>query len=90
MKLKRPKIDPSDLRVRADREDGTIWITHEKFLQPIRPLKDVTSEVLLALCADLNADGVTREIERTVRFNDGMVCRILVEMVDDGPEPPAL
>ena len=86
MKIKRPKIDPDDLRIRANRDDGTLWITHEKFLQPIRPLKDVTNEVLLALCADLNADGVTDVVERSIKFNDGFHCLITVEVVKDEPD----
>lgn len=84
MKLKRPKIDPADLHLRAKPDDGTIWITHEKFLEPVRPLKDITNEVLLALCADLSADGVTTTLERSVSFSDGMRCLITVEMVS-GP-----
>lgn len=83
MKIKRPKITPDELRVRVNRDDGTIWITHEKFMTPIRPLKDVTNDILIALCADLNADGQTQEVERSVRFNDGFECLITVKMVKD-------
>ena len=84
MKIKRPKIDPADLHIRANREDGTIWITQEKFFEAVRPLKDVTNEILIALCADLNADGVTTTVERSIKFNDGFECLITVEMVSRG------
>lgn len=74
-------MNPKKLRVRANRDDGTIWLTEENYRKPIRPVRDVTQDVLLALCADLSADGVTQEIERSVKFNDGMECLITVKMV---------
>lgn len=76
-------LNPKHFHVRTKPADGTIWITHEKYRQPIIPIKDVTNDVLLALCADLSADGVTRTVEREVRFNDGWVCKVTVETIKD-------
>lgn len=73
-------MNPKHFHIRAKAEDGTIWVTHEKFGGPIRPLRDVTNEVLLALCADLSADGVAQRVERDVKFNDGFTCRVTVEV----------
>lgn len=84
MKIKPPPLKAKHLYVRSKPEDGTIWITHEPNLRgPIRPVKDITNEILIALCAELNADGVTRVVERSVKFNDGFECRITVEMIKD-------
>jgi hypothetical protein len=46
------------------------------------PIKDITNDVLLCLCADLSAGGETKVVERSVKFNDGFVCKITVEIVD--------
>lgn len=82
--MKMPTVKPKHLYVRAKPEDGSIWITHEPSLKgPIRPVKDITNEILVALCAELNADGVTQVLERSVRFNDGFECKITVEMIKD-------
>jgi len=75
--------NPKHLFLRANRDDGTIWITYERFREPIRPVKDVTNEVLLALCADLSADGVTQTIEREVKFSDGWNCKVTVEVMKE-------
>lgn len=76
-------LNPKHFRIRTKAEDGTIWLTHEKYLQAVRPIRDVTSEVLLALCADLSADGVTQTVERDVKFADGWACKITVEVVKE-------
>ena len=74
-------LNPKHFHLRAKAEDGTVWLTHEKYLHPIVPIKDVTSDVLLCLCADLSAGGETKVVERSVRFNDGFVCKITVEVI---------
>lgn len=74
-------LNPKHFHVRAKADDGSIWLTHEKYREPVRPIKDITNDILLCLCADLSADGVTNKVERGVRFNDGMECHITVEMV---------
>lgn len=76
-------LNPKHFYVRVKPEDGTIWITHEKYRDPIKPIKDVTNDVLLALCADLSAANMPfGMIERSVKFSDGMVCKITVEMIE--------
>lgn len=76
-------LNPKHFHVRAKAEDGAIWLTHEKHLQPIIPIKDVTNDVLLCLCADLSAGGETQRVERSVKFSDGFSCNIIVEVVED-------
>lgn len=76
-------MNPKHLSVRAKSDDGTIWITEERYRKPIKPLKDVTNDVMLALCADLSSDNETHEVERDIRFSDGMVCRITVTMLEE-------
>lgn len=74
-------LNPKHFHIRAKAEDGTVWLTHEKYRQAIIPIKDITNDVLLALCADLSADGVTQIVEREVRFTDGFTCKVTVEVV---------
>lgn len=76
-------LNPKHFHLRAKAEDGTIWLTHEKFRQAIVPIKDVTNDVLFCLCADLSADGQTQTVERSIKFNDGFTCKITVEVVRD-------
>lgn len=74
-------LNPKHFHIRAKAEDGAVWLTHEKYRQAIIPIKDITNDVLLALCADLSADGVTQIVEREVRFTDGFTCKVTVEVV---------
>jgi hypothetical protein len=76
-------LNPKHFHIRAKAEDGTVWLIHEKWHHPIVPIKDITNEVLLCLCADLSAGGETQLVERSVRFSDGFVCKITVEVVAD-------
>lgn len=77
-------LNPKHFHVRAKPDDGSIWLTHEKHLHPVKAIKDVTHDVLLCLCADLSADSQTKTVERSVRFSDGFTCRITVEVMNDG------
>jgi hypothetical protein len=79
-------LNPKHFHLRTNAEDGTIWLTREKYLHPLIRVKDVTHDVLLCLCADLSAGGETQVVERSVKFNDGFVCKITVEVVQDVPE----
>jgi hypothetical protein len=79
-------LNPKHFHIRAKAEDGTIWLTHEKYLRPIVPIKDMTNDILLCLCADLSAGSETQMVERSVRFSDGFVCKITVEVVRDVTE----
>jgi uncharacterized protein (DUF849 family) len=76
-------LNPKHFHVRTKPEDGTVWLTHEKYREAVIPIKDVTNDVLLALCADLSADGVTKTIERSVKFSDGWSCKITVEVINE-------
>lgn len=74
-------LNPKHFHVRVKPLDGTIWMTWEKHLNPMVPIKDVTNDVLLALCADVTADnGLTDRVERSVKFTDGTRCKITVEI----------
>lgn len=79
-------MKPAHYHVRVKPEDGTIWLTLEKPRERIRPIKDITYDVMFALCADLSADGATKEVERTIRFNDGMTCRIVVSIEESSDD----
>jgi len=79
-------VKPAHYHVRVKPEDGTIWLTLEKPRERIRPIKDVTHDIMFALCADLSADGATKEVERTIRFNDGMTCRIVVSIEESSDD----
>lgn len=76
-------LNPKHFNIRTKPEDGTVWLTHEKYRQAIIPIKDVTNDVLLCLCADLSADGQTRQVERSIKFNDGFACKITVEVINE-------
>lgn len=73
-------LNPKHFHVRVKPADGTIWLTHEKFRQVVAPIKDITNDVLFALCADLSADDEAKAVERSIQFADGMRCKITVEM----------
>jgi hypothetical protein len=77
-------LNPRHFRVRAKREDGTLWLTHEKVGDPVRPVRDITSEVLLSLCADLNGVDGTDKVERSVKFSDGFECIVTVQVISRG------
>ena len=76
-------LNPRHFRIRVKPTDGTLWLTHEKVGDPVRPVRDVTNEVLLALCSDLNAGGETQRVERSVVFSDGFRCKVTVEVEQD-------
>lgn len=76
-------LNPKHFHVRTKPEDGTIWLTHEKYRQAIIPIKDVTNDILFCLCSDLSADGVTQVVERSIRFSDGLACKVTVEVIKD-------
>lgn len=73
-------MKPNQLELRVDPADGQIYAVHVQRGKPIRKIKNITDDVLLCLCADLSADNVSKEVERSIKFNDGMICRIVVEM----------
>lgn len=76
-------LNPKHFHIRTKPEDGSIWLTHEKYRQAIIPIKDVTNDVLLCLCADLSADNATQTVERSIKFSDGFSCKITVEVIKE-------
>lgn len=64
------------LSVRTDRATGDLWLWNER---DKRRVKNITNDVLLALCADLFAEDGTTSMSREVRFADGAAARITVE-----------
>lgn len=74
-------LNPKHFHIRAKAQDGTIWLTHEKYREVIIPIKDVTQDILLALCADLSGnEDKAQSTEREIIFNDGWSCKVTVEM----------
>lgn len=73
-----------DFMLNVDPKDGSIWLVHCKLGQPRKRIREMTDEILLALCADLSAaldeDNSIKSVERSVRFNDGMECKINVHL----------
>ena len=72
-------MNPKHFSVRMDRETGEIWLTIEKFAQPVKRVKIITSDVVLALAADIVAVEDTRSACRDIKFSDGAHIRLLVQ-----------
>jgi hypothetical protein len=68
-----------DYRIRVDRRTGEFFLTLEKRNQPMKRLANITEEILLCLCADINADGEGIGTIREIKFDDGSVVRLTVE-----------
>ncbi|KMS60009.1 hypothetical protein V474_07975 [Novosphingobium barchaimii LL02] len=73
-------MKPNQLELRVDPADGRIFAVHIQRGKPVRKIKDLTDEISLCLCADLSADNVSKVVERSIQFSDGMVCEISVRM----------
>lgn len=82
-------MNPKHVGVRLDRETGDIWLTEERFRKPIKKVANITSNVLLALCADLIAVDSTEEVTRDVKFPDGFEARITIKLIRDA-DPPSV
>lgn len=76
-------MKPQHLQIRADREDGSLWIALAKPRERIRRLKDVTAEVLFALCADVSHGDapIGTVVDRDIKFADGTRCRVSVTIL---------
>lgn len=83
-------MKPQHLQVRADREDGTLWIAHAKPRERVRRLKDVTAEVLFALCADVSHGDAPAGtvVDRDIKFADGTRCRVSVTILPPEDQNP--
>lgn len=76
-------MKPANLNIRMDPSSGDIWLTEERRNDPrIKRIKNVTQDVLMALCADVTAQDGTKSVSRDIRFSDGMAIRITVEEID--------
>lgn len=77
-------MNPKHFSVRMDRQTGEIWLTIEKFAQPVKRVKIITSDVVLALAADIVAIEDTRSACRDIKFSDGTHIRLLVQDLSYG------
>lgn len=80
-------MNPKHLYLNVDPADGRIWLVMAKPSHPRKRIKELSDEILLCLCADISAsvDEGCKAIERTVKFQDGMECKVSVELV----KPPS-
>lgn len=76
-------MNPRNLSVRVDRDTGDLWLTEEKYRQPIRKVANITAPVLLALSAELTAEDGSDSLTRDVRFSDGTAIRVTVQMIGE-------
>ncbi len=79
-------MNPKHLSVRMDRETGQLWLTEEKYRQPIKKIANIDQHVLLCLCADLYYEDGTKEVMRDVKFADGTRARITIRDITNEPE----
>ena len=63
-------MNPKHVRIRMDRHTGELWLCEERYRQPIKKVANVTSDVLLAFCADLSSEEGTAAVEREVLFKE--------------------
>lgn len=78
-------MNPKHLGVRVS-NDGTIFLTEERN-RTVKRLKNITNDVMFALCADLigqdGADENVTKVERSIRFGDGTECLITVQLIKE-------
>jgi hypothetical protein len=77
-------VNPKHLSVRMDRATGELWLTEEKHSQPVKRIKMITSDVILALAAEIVAVDDTRVAVRDLKFSDGAHIRLLVQDLTKG------
>lgn len=71
-------MNSKHLSVRMDRTNGDLWLTLEKPYNPVRRVKNITGDVLLALSAEIVSVDGTKEAHRDVEFSDGTKIRLTV------------
>lgn len=82
-------MNPSHFNVRMDRNNGEFWLVLEKPYQPIRRIRNITSHILGALCADLFDKAGTIEVVRDIKFDDGTWAQVSIrDMGKIEPESP--
>lgn len=80
-------MNPKHLSVRMDRQTGELWLTEERYRQPVKKVANIDQHILLALCADLYHEDGTKEVTRDVKFADGTTARITIQDVTGATEP---
>lgn len=84
-------MNPKKLSVRMDPTSGDLFLTEERYRKTPRKIANITSHVLLALCADLTAEDGTESVSRDVKFSDGFQARITIASIKEEPtEEPFL
>lgn len=71
----------NQVQIRVDPVSGMIYLCKAEYGKRPKTIGDITNQVVMALCADVSAGVVENFVERSVKFKDGMSCRIRVEMV---------
>lgn len=72
-------MNPKNLSIRMDGNTGALFLTEEKYRTPIRRIADLTSPILMALCADLVSEDGTKQVSRDIKFSDGFAARLTIE-----------
>ena len=75
-------MNGNQLEIRVNRDDGSIWACR-RHAGGFKRVKNITNDIMLALCADLSADSVTKSVEREIKFADGFRCKVTVEVLSD-------
>ena len=75
-------MNPAHYQLRVRPDDGALMLVLAKPGQPLRRIRDMTTELLWCLCADVSAAEVAvgEAIERNVIFADGMECLVTVKL----------
>lgn len=79
-------MNPKHYQLRVNPANGEICLVIAKPGHPVTRIKDMTHELLWCLCADISAavddDKGVKEIEREIRFSDGMACKVTVALTE--------
>jgi hypothetical protein len=78
-------MNPKHYQLRIKPDSGEIFLCLAKPGQPVKRIRDMTEELLWCLCADIFAaiddNRDVQTIDREVRFNDGMACKVSVSLI---------
>lgn len=81
-------MNPKRLHVRVDRESGELWLTEERLGKPLRRVKNITADVLLAMSSELTSVDNSPQLTREIKFADGMAIRVTIDLLE-GPKTDA-
>lgn len=81
-------MNPKNLRVRLEPKTERLILTEDKAGR-VRRLADIHDHVMLAFAAELTAEENALTLTKEIRFSDGAVIRVSMELVKDsgGREP---